>query len=233
MLIRKNLRTVMIIRIDIPEYDDKKAIKPEDYDLSDFLYCLSLEFLRQGHRVINGYSQKTVDKAYDIHLINNFNSTYARVDQDPPGTVVVSLVDKILKPTECHNNQLAWYSMNHEYYRRMTQSDGDIFYTNFINDFWKTIAVYNKTKYNVIPPAFDPYILENFWYGDDGEACGEPSFTIKSQNFKDQTITIFITKTGLNIGCYETYYTCELSYITNKGHIELLPLDTGKSCYQD
>lgn len=153
----------MIIRIDIPEYDDKKAIKPEDYDLSDFLYCLSLEFLRQGHRVINGYSQKTVDKAYDIHLINNFNSTYARVDQDPPGTVVVSLVDKILKPTECHNNQLAWYSMNHEYYRRMTQSDGDIFYTNFINDFWKTIAVYNKTKYNVIPPAFDPYILENFW----------------------------------------------------------------------
>lgn len=153
----------MIIRIDIPEYDDKKAIKPEDYDLSDFLYCLSLEFLRQGHRVINGHGQRTIDKAYDIHLINNFNSTYARVDQDPPDTVVVSLVDKILKPTECHNSQMSWYSVNHEYYRRMAQSDGDIFYTKFIGDFWNTIAVYNKPKYNVIPPAIDSYVLENFW----------------------------------------------------------------------
>ena len=156
----------VIIRIDIPEYGDKKTIELEDYDLSDFLYCLSLEFLKQGHRVINGYDQKITDKTYDVRLLSNFNPTYNRIEQDLPGTVVVSLVDKILKPTDFHGSQLSWYSVNHEYYRRMTQSDGDIFYTKFIVDFWNTITVYNKpklAKYNVIPPAIDSYILENFW----------------------------------------------------------------------
>ena len=76
-------------------------------------------------------------------------------------------------------------------------------------------------------------VLEDFWYGDDGESCIEPEFSIKSQDIEKQTLKVFIAKMGYKVGCYETYYTCELSYaIKESGHIEILPLDVDKSCFQ-
>ncbi len=65
-------------------------------------------------------------------------------------------------------------------------------------------------------------ILDDFWYGDDGEDCGEPRFSISSIDLKKQTVYLDIYQ-GKDIhACFHhSPFKCEMKYSFEKGDLKL------------
>ena len=54
--------------------------------------------------------------------------------------------------------------------------------------------------------------LEEFWYGDDGEDCGEPQFTIENIDLKNKTMALEVYQTEEKHECSSLAFQCKLTY---------------------
>lgn len=75
-------------------------------------------------------------------------------------------------------------------------------------------------------------VLADFWYGDDGIDCGEPSFTVTGINFDASLINIEITQAeGTTYGCIKSPFVCEMRYsFTDDSEIKLETVDLINDC---
>ena len=74
-------------------------------------------------------------------------------------------------------------------------------------------------------------VLAPFWYGDDGEDCLPPEAFLISQNSQEKTLQVSIEQRGSKVGCYETYYTCNLKYSEENEVISFSPVEIEKDCF--
>ena len=55
-------------------------------------------------------------------------------------------------------------------------------------------------------------LLEDFWAGDDGEPCHEPTVVITGLDTRASTVSIVVHQNGSAIGCYEQSWECVVEY---------------------
>ena len=68
----------------------------------------------------------------------------------------------------------------------------------------------------------DSEMLDDFWFGDDGEDCGEPNFSISKIDFKKQTVYLDIYQGKDSYFClYHLPFQCEMKYKFKKEKLVL------------
>lgn len=68
----------------------------------------------------------------------------------------------------------------------------------------------------------DSDMLDDFWYGDDGEDCGEPNFSISKIDSKKQTVYLDIYQGKDSYFCiHHSPFKCEMKYSFKKGQLKL------------
>lgn len=65
-------------------------------------------------------------------------------------------------------------------------------------------------------------LLDDFWYGDDGEDCGKPNFSISNMDFKKQIVYLDIYQgKDIHACIYHSPFKCEIKYRFKKGKLKL------------
>lgn len=68
----------------------------------------------------------------------------------------------------------------------------------------------------------DSNALDDFWYGDDGEDCGEPNFSIVKIDLKKQIAYLDIYQGKDIYACFYHYpFSCKMKYSFVKGNLKI------------
>ena len=83
---------------------------------------------------------------------------------------------------------------------------------------------------NLMAQILQTDLLEDFWAGDDGADCFEPTVEITSID-QDQSIAhINVHQNGSAVGCYEVSWKCEVAFKEEGGHVELVSKSSNLNC---
>lgn len=73
-------------------------------------------------------------------------------------------------------------------------------------------------------------LLEDFWAGDDGEPCHEPTVEITAIDKDTSTAIIVVHQNGSAIGCYEQSWKCEVEFQQIDNQVSLLSTSDDLNC---
>lgn len=84
---------------------------------------------------------------------------------------------------------------------------------------------------NLMAQLIQSDLLEDFWAGDDGEPCHEPTVKITAIDRENSTAYIVVHQNGSAIGCFEQSWQCEVEFQQTNDQVVLLSNSENLICH--